>query len=534
MEEDLDSILNDLQEILKITGVYLMQYDKKRKPRVNEEEDENAHLLEENVLRYIHYCKDHDFLKNKYLEPNTGVTYDVIIPKEEEEAKPVDDGDGTNVVEKPKSTEPKYKEIKEVVGSEEGSKVKFFREPRLGSYLAVDLTYDTALNRDSLLSAIENLRDYERNLTAQDDRRKEREAQAVQEQVDNTNNNPENQDEPLKTDLAQQEEEKVELQAYKKSQRKLVLGLDTLGLDRMFTFDEKNFIFLTVKTIKSSWENLENSLLIKDRDLKIKMDEEDRILKETFPIEKLDSDEVVYLKEYFAQEKFSDNTLDERSKSIESDFARAKFILDSFINNQTISNNFYCFSKLEFVEFERLFQNIFYFVGINNLDINEENTNKLDWKRARKFWTQEIIKKIAAYNPYGPKSGKLDAYSTRGRIFNNLESINREDLKNYSFVLSRIHELVLILLKVRKEDIIKRRDTNAELIEKRNAAIEEKRLRLEKRENELEEARKQWSDNEENTEPFNEEEFLTKWNETNPDITIPDEVFQDVDEDYEI
>ncbi len=510
-----------------------MQYDKKRKPRVSEEEDESSHLLEENVLRYIHFCKDHSFLKNKYLEPNTGVTYDVVIPKEEE-AQPPDDQDGTNAIEKIKSTEPKYKEIKEVVGSEEGSKIKFFREPRLGSYLAVEIKYETALNKDSLLSAIENLREYEKNLTAQDDRRKEREAQAVQEQVEN-NINQENQEEPVKSEVVQQqEEEKVELQAYKKSQRKLVLGLDTLGLDRMFNDEEKKFILLTVKTLKSSWESLENSLLLKDRDLKINMDEDDRILKETFSLDKLDADELLYLKEYFAQEKFSDNSLDERSKSIESDFARAKFILDSFLNNQIISNVFNNFNKLEFVEFERLFQNILYFIGINNLEINEENTNKLDWKRARKFWNQEVIKKLRSYNPYGPKSGKLDVFSTRARISNNLESINRDDLRNYSFVLSRLHELVTILLKVRKDDIIKRREIKAELIEKRNSAIEEKRVRYEKRENELEEARKQWSDNEENTEPFNEEEYLIKWNETNPEITIPEEVFQDVDEDYEI
>ena len=144
-----------------------------------------------------------------------------------------------------------------------------------------------------------------------------------------------------------------------------------------------------------------------------------------------------------------------------------------------------------------------------------------------------MLRKIREYNPFGAKPGKLNAFSTRGKIFSLLDGLNREDLKNYSFVLSRLQELIILLLKVRKDDIIRRREITAELIEKRNAAIEEKRLRSEKRDNELEEAKKQWADNEENTEPFNEEDFLIKWQETNPDIIIPNEIVPDIDEDYE-
>ena len=41
------------------------------------------------------------------------------------------------------------------------SRMKFFREPRLGCYLALDLTYKTSLNYNSLLSAIKCTKEYE-------------------------------------------------------------------------------------------------------------------------------------------------------------------------------------------------------------------------------------------------------------------------------------------------------------------------------------------------------------------------------------
>ena len=237
------------------------------------------------------------------------------------------------------------------------------------------MSYESSLNRESLVSAIENLKEYERNLAAQEEKKKEREAQA---QLENQENNNENNPEDAVKNENPQEEEKVELQHYKRLHRKLILGIDTLGQDRVLTEEEKNFLFLTVSVLKNSWRHLEYNLLIKDRDLKIKMDEVDRVLKETFPVEKLENDEAQFIKEYFNQEKFIDNQLDERSKSIETDYARAKFILESFFNNESISKTYKDFSHLEFVEYERLFQNVFYFVGVSNIDINEESTNKLN------------------------------------------------------------------------------------------------------------------------------------------------------------
>jgi hypothetical protein len=550
-QDNLDSYCENLKNLVDATGVYVMSYEKKRRINILEEDDENAHLLEDIVLRYLNFCQDHAFLKNKNLEPGQGVSYDLVIPKEDtpEENKQLEEGNSTENPEDgqkiKKELDPKNKEIKEVVGSEEGTKIKFFREPRLGSYLAVDMSYNSSLSQSSLLSAIENKREYEKNLAIQDERRREyeaRHAEAKQHEAKDGNtsgeiNHDDNQGNP-DSSLHNTEgfiEEKVELQDYKKTEKKILLCLDTLGQDRPFTDEQKKFIFETVKTIKSSWEQLEERLLLKDRDLRIDIEMVDFALKDQFPPEKLELEEEKFVKEYFNSEKFIENPItDERIKGVESDFMKSRYMINSFFDEDHMKQAFLTFAKFEFIEFERLFQNALYFIGYQNKEINEENTNKLEWKKARKFWNERVLEKLRDYNPFGPKSGKLPSYQMGNRLIQLLETINKEDLRNASFVLSRLLDFLLLILKVRKDDIIRRRDVVNELIEKRRAAIEEHRARAEKRETELEEIRRKNSELEEGQEPVNEDEFLEKWDQEHPEIIIPEEVFHDVDEDMEI
>ena len=53
------------------------------------------------------------------------------------------------------------------------NRINFFREPRLGCYLALDLTYKTSLSYNSLLSAIQCTKNYEEAKAAQEQRKKE-------------------------------------------------------------------------------------------------------------------------------------------------------------------------------------------------------------------------------------------------------------------------------------------------------------------------------------------------------------------------
>jgi len=51
----------------------------------------------------------------------------------------------------------------------------------------------------------------------------------------------------------------------------LILCLDTLGQDRLFSFEEQHYIFQVAKTLSKSWEELEKNLLLKSRDIRLEM-----------------------------------------------------------------------------------------------------------------------------------------------------------------------------------------------------------------------------------------------------------------------
>ena len=72
-------ICENLKKLVKETGVYIAEYDLKRK-LVTEEDEENRHIHPGNkkVIRYLEYNFVHSFLHGKYLELNQGVTYDLI------------------------------------------------------------------------------------------------------------------------------------------------------------------------------------------------------------------------------------------------------------------------------------------------------------------------------------------------------------------------------------------------------------------------------------------------------------------------
>lgn len=86
---------------------------------------------------------------------------------------------------------------------------------------------------------------------------------------------------------------------------------------------------------------------------------------------------------------------------------------------------------------------MFYFIGYKNVEINEEKTNKLKWKNARKFWNMSIIEKLKMYNPYGPK-GPLPSYAMSSKLLLFFESVDKEAVKKYSFVLSKILDFLII------------------------------------------------------------------------------------------
>jgi hypothetical protein len=112
------------------------------------------------------------------------------------------------------------------------------------------------------------------------------------------------------------------------------------------------------------------------------------------------------------------------------------------------------------------------------------------------------------------------------------ESIKIDDLRDYSIVLSRVLEAILILINLRKEDIVQRKEAKMVLLKERNEQIRLSEERKEKRLNYLEDLKAEWEQNEtEDKEEFNEEELLKIFDKDNFEIEIPEEVIFDIDND---
>ena len=549
-------ICQRLKELSGATGCYLGIYDLKRK-KVEEDDDETGHIDPSNakVLRYIGWNDDHNFLEGQYLEQNQGVTFDLILPQQ----KPPQEGEEQKNQEKQPmpQTEQKKEEmpkepelnnilIKDVVNE---PRMKFFREPRLGCYLSLDLTYKTSLNYNSLLSAIKCTKEYEEAKSAQEKRKKEwsdqqeeikaqinqeiekeaeakrileekekaaAEARAAQENEENNGSaeekkeipqvsvqnqsmtkkgeqasiEQENPIEALQKQLTEWTEEEVKLADYDKDETKIYLCLDTLGQDRVFTKEEMAFIQKIGNTIKNSMEKLEQNLLEKDRDIRIKFLELETKIKsqEKYSDEKGEDLINASINQYYSSEEYkSKGITEEDEKVFEGDLVKMRYLKEAYLNGE-FREALETFENFEFVENEKIFQNLLYFCQENPLEINEDKTNKLEWKKAKKYW-KNVFDYANSYNPLGAKPQQVKNIYKLNKIKDNLENsiTKRDEIKSYSQTLLMFVDFILHLIKVRHDDILRRQcnvavfkykreqiiKTNEEIAEERQKIIDE-------------------------------------------------------------
>ena len=549
-------ICQRLKELSGATGCYLGIYDLKRK-KVEEDDDETGHIDPSNakVLRYIGWNDDHNFLEGQYLEQNQGVTFDLILPQQ----KPPQEGEEQKnqekqpmpQIEQKKEEMPKEPElnnilIKDVVNE---PRMKFFREPRLGCYLSLDLTYKTSLNYNSLLSAIKCTKEYEEAKSAQEKRKKEwsdqqeeikaqinqeiekeaeakrileekekaaAEARAAQENEENNGSaeekkeipqvsvqnqsmtkkgeqasmEQENPIEALQKQLTEWTEEEVKLADYDKDETKIYLCLDTLGQNRVFTKEEMAFIQKIGNTIKNSMEKLEQNLLEKDRDIRIKFLELETKIKsqEKYSDEKGEDLINASINQYYSSEEYkSKGITEEDEKVFEGDLVKMRYLKEAYLNGE-FREALETFENFEFVENEKIFQNLLYFCQENPLEINEDKTNKLEWKKAKKYW-KNVFDYANSYNPLGAKPQQVKNIYKLNKIKDNLENsiTKRDEIKSYSQTLLMFVDFILHLIKVRHDDILRRQcnvavfkykreqiiKTNEEIAEERQKIIDE-------------------------------------------------------------
>ena len=609
-EDKLNDICEQLKNIIGATGVYISSYEYKRKPIEKITDDENAHIDPENikVLRYIHWNEDHNFLHGKFLPKKKGVTYSLFLKGQDGEDEEEEEGGGDEQKEAPpqegggeadegegeeeekegqtKDLPVKMLEIQDVVNTK---KMHFYREPRLGSYLSFNIGYQSSLNYNSLLSAIKNLQEYQ----VKNDEYEKAKAEKEEEEKQNAANEEENKENEEKEEEddnaeAKKEEEgggdegegndeekeklvKPTLEEFEKEPKTLIISMDTLGQDRTFTDEEKAFTLEISKLIRDSMEALEKQKLENDRDLRIEFLKLEKPLVDDWTADKIEVEEENAVKEYTNSDEYLNKEIaDEEGRRINEEFAKVQWSINTLTSGD-FQGVMEMFEKFEFVQYEKAFQNIFYFAKTEPNLINEPETNKLYWKFAKAHWVG-IFETLRSYTPLGAKPEKISPIFKGNLILENLSPFLAEDkveaLQEYSFVLYRLIKFVVDTLNTRKSDIIWRHANQRQQIKARNEIIKnnkkidaERKKALEdmkkqvsggepekpetgrnegeeeEEEEEAEEKKKQSEakvDPEGNPVAFNEEEFLQLFDQEHPKTPVPDEVKLDEDNDFDL
>ena len=608
-EDKLNDICEKLKNIIGATGVYISSYEYKRKEIENITDDENAHIDPDNikVLRYIHWNEDHNFLHGKYLPRKKGVTYSIFLNGEEgddedeggegggeggeeaKEAPPQENAGGGNEEDEEEDNEEQNKdlpvkmmEIQDVVNTK---KMHFYREPRLGSYLFFDIGYKSSLNYNSLLSAIKNLQEYQQQneeyekAKAEKEEEERQKAAAKEEEQQNNEGGAEVEEEEDKKDGGDGEGEEDEkeklvkpvLQDFEKESKTLILSMDTLGQDRTFSESEKNFAQEISKLIRDSLEALEKKKLENDRDLRIDFLKLEKPIVDEWTQDKIELEEENAMKDYTNSDEFLNKEInDEEGRRINEEFAKAQWSINTLTSGdfQTVLE---MFDKFEFIQYEKAFQNIFYFAKVDPKTINEPETNKLYWKFAKSHWV-EIIDVIRSYTPFGAKPEKISPIFKGNFILDNLTPLlaeeKVEELQGYSFVLYRLIKFIVDILNTRKSDILWRHANQRAAIKKRIEIINSNKKIDKERQKALEEAIRQFNGEPEKAEGsgnkggeeeeeeeeveekpkinepkldadgnpivFNEEEFLQLFDQEHPKQPEPEEVKLDEDNDFDL
>lgn len=234
LADNLQDLANYLKNSTQATGVYIGELIRPKK--IIEENDlDDAHIDNEaeEIIKYIHTTENHEFLLKEVLKKNQGLTHDVFIPLEEPaDDKPVEEMTPEELANRNKFLElkakPKNINVKEVVRE---SRMHYFRVPKLGSYLAVELKYDHCTNESSFDAAFREYNQTQERILDQKIERqeweKEQEEIKRQKEEDGEQFYPE-----------EKEWELIEEAPYKSETKRYVVSLDTMGQDRPLTDEQ--------------------------------------------------------------------------------------------------------------------------------------------------------------------------------------------------------------------------------------------------------------------------------------------------------
>jgi len=214
------------------------------------------------------------------------------------------------------------------------------------------------------------------------------------------------------------------------------------------------------------------------------------------------------------------------------------------------------------VQFRRVIKSLFYFLEFDKDEVCMEHTQMFFWKKARHLWNDKLITKMADFQFQVKKDHPIKTYQTINFIEKSLEGITQDEINAYNFSLGIVYRWILLAIEARKKDIISRLAQSKQMREVRLQKIEERNQQAEEYKNSLAQEQEKYEiDNkaeieryqeykaavdsgnppdldEGEMEPtlptFDKDFFDHQWKEDHPEIEIPPEVVEDVDNDWVI
>jgi hypothetical protein len=255
--------------------------------------------------------------------------------------------------------------------------------------------------------------------------------------------------------------------------------------------------------------------------------------------------------------------MDDEQKDMYQKALRLRLQAQQFLSNDFFKQGFYIFAQSTVIKFPRIWQSLFYLLALDKEQLCEPETNKLKWKHAKAQLEPKarLLQKILEYEAQGPKSEVYADYQTINFVEKNLDGLHQEDVDSYSSaIMGRLLKWLLGAVKLRKQDVTRRISLQKRAKDAREEAILKEDKRKERMTADVKEAEARFLDDhrdeidaahayanrdqnddedaeKEKEQPpvmpvFNKEEFLAKWLLENPQVEIPEEVKDDVDNDW--
>jgi hypothetical protein len=272
LEYELPLLVEHLKEHTTSTAVYIGKVQKPKR-KIRDDQNDKAHIMpsapEQIEIQFA--SEGTEFLVDKVLKQEDGITYDLFREVAEEEKAPAEEGEeGAGKKDESAEKLPKHIFVPEVVREE---RIHYFDVPKLGSYLAVKLEYDSCLSEEAFDAAFAAHKETEQ-------KRKEQELEKIEWEQQQQQAKAAAADEDKEFVPEVKEWAEITEPAFITQKVQYCVLLNTMGQDREYTEEQKLFALREVQTYRDQWEKIEQENLRADVAAKVDRLEKDGEYKE--------------------------------------------------------------------------------------------------------------------------------------------------------------------------------------------------------------------------------------------------------------